>query len=66
MTPPTPDDRIKDGFDHLQNAALEVIAALRSFLDVAESVVREGVRSATTQPPDDVQDDGGIERIPVD
>lgn len=35
------DDRIKEGVEHLQNAALEMIAAARIFLDVAEDIVRD-------------------------
>jgi hypothetical protein len=35
------DDRGQDALDHLQLAALEVIAALRAMLDVAEEAVRE-------------------------
>ena len=31
--------RAQDGIDHLQRAALELIAAARAFLDVAEDVV---------------------------
>ena len=36
-----PHDRIKEGVEHLQNAALEFIAAARIFLDVAEEIVRD-------------------------
>ena len=32
---------VKTGLDHLQSAALELIAAARSFLDVAEELVKE-------------------------
>lgn len=35
------DDRARDALDHLQTAALELIAALRAVLDVAEEAVRE-------------------------
>jgi hypothetical protein len=35
------EDRARQGVEHLQTAALEVIAALRSFLDVAEDLVRD-------------------------
>jgi hypothetical protein len=35
------DERAKQGVEHLQTAAIEVIAALRAFLDVAEDVVRD-------------------------
>jgi hypothetical protein len=35
------DDHVNEGLEHLQAAALELIAAARAFLDVAEDVVRE-------------------------
>ena len=35
------DDPVRAGLDHLQTAALELIAATRAFLDVAEDLVRE-------------------------
>jgi hypothetical protein len=35
------DDRATEALDHLQAAALELIAALRAVLDVAEEAVRE-------------------------
>lgn len=35
------DERARQGVEHLQAAAVEVIAALRAFLDVAEDVVRD-------------------------
>lgn len=35
------EDRARQGVEHLQAAAIEVIAALRAFLDVAEDVVRD-------------------------
>ena len=35
------DQRAREGLDHLQSAALEVIAAVRAFLDVAEDLVRD-------------------------
>ena len=37
---------VKTGLDHLQSAALELIAAARSFLDVAEELVKEPEASA--------------------
>ena len=40
------DQPAKSGIDHLQSAALELIAAARSFLDVAEELVREPEASA--------------------
>ena len=33
--------RAKQGVEHLQAAAIEMIAAFRAFLDVAEEVVRD-------------------------
>jgi len=35
------DERAAEGLEHLQRAALEMIAAARAFLDVAEDLVRE-------------------------
>lgn len=35
------EDRARQGVEHLQTAAIEVIAAVRAFLDVAEAVVRD-------------------------
>ena len=35
------EQRAREAVEHLQTAALEVIASLRAFLDVAESLVRE-------------------------
>ena len=35
------DERVTQGIDHLQNAAKELIAAARSFLDVLEDVVED-------------------------
>lgn len=65
----------REGTEHLRAAALEMIAAARSFLDVAEEVVgdRRGfeeaselvvdllarARSATGDPPGERPDDGG-------
>jgi len=43
-------DRAAEGLEHLQRAALEMIAAARSFLDVAEDLVRDpGAASAVVQ-----------------
>src|SRR5258708_24408382 len=36
-----PDERAQEALDHLQTAALELIAAFRAVLDVAEEAVRE-------------------------
>ena len=35
------DDKIKEGVEHLQQAALELIAAARVLLDLAEQAVRD-------------------------
>ncbi len=35
------EQRAREAVGHLQGAALEVIASLRAFLDVAESLVRD-------------------------
>lgn len=35
------EDRAREAIDHLQTAALEVIAAVRALLDVAEDLVRD-------------------------
>ena len=35
------DEKIKEGVEHLQNAALELIAAARVFLDLAEIAVKD-------------------------
>jgi hypothetical protein len=40
------DERARQGVEHLQAAAIEVIAALRAFLDVAEEVVRDPAGAA--------------------
>lgn len=39
-------DRAGEGLDHLQAAALEMIAAARAFLDVAEDLVADRTRVA--------------------
>lgn len=36
-----PEDKVREGVEHLQNAALEMIAAARIFLDLAEEIVRD-------------------------
>ena len=41
------DERAVEGLEHLQAAALELIAAARAFLDVAEDLVREPGAAAT-------------------
>lgn len=63
---------------HLQTAALEVIAAVRAFLDAAEGVVRDpgaavnlaaslAARARAGHDGGDGEDDGsgGVEHIPV-
>jgi D-arabinose 1-dehydrogenase-like Zn-dependent alcohol dehydrogenase len=35
------DDRASEGLEHLQRAAIEMIAAARAFLDVAEDLVND-------------------------
>jgi len=46
----TGDDRAREGLDHLQSAALALIAATRAFLDLAEGLVREpGAGSAVVE-----------------
>jgi hypothetical protein len=37
--PPNPGDRARDGLEHLQSAARELIAAARAALDVAEGII---------------------------
>ena len=70
------EQRAREAVEHLQTAALEVIASLRAFLDVAEDLVRDpakvsGVvndladigRRAAGSPP--TGDDPGVTRIRV-
>lgn len=40
------DERARQGIEHLQAAGVEVIAALRAFLDVAETLVRDPAAAA--------------------
>jgi hypothetical protein len=42
------DDRMAEGVEHLQTAALELIAAARAFLDVAEDLVTDPDRVSGT------------------
>ena len=59
------EERARQGVEHLQAAAIEMIAAFRAFLDVAEDVVRdpsavaalaaslvESAKAAAPTPPD--------------
>ena len=65
-----PEEHAIEGLEHLQAAALELIAAARAFLDVAEDVVREPGVAATivrnviggSPPP---QPGGKVRRINV-
>ncbi len=41
-----PQDRAKEAIEHLQSAALEMIAALRAVLDVAEDLVKDPTPAA--------------------
>jgi hypothetical protein len=71
------DERVREGFEHLQTAALELIAAARVLLDLAEDVVRDptdliaranaaAAHMARTAPaPPSRSDDDGVERIRV-
>ncbi len=42
----TQSEKAREGIEHLQSAAFEVIAALRSFLDLAEDLVRDPASAA--------------------
>ena len=42
------EERARQGVEHLQAAAIEVISAVRAFLDVAEAVVRDPAAAAAT------------------
>lgn len=42
----TQSEKAREGVEHLQSAAFEVIAALRSFLDLAEDLVRDPASAA--------------------
>ena len=75
-------DRARDGIQHLQAAARELIHAARALLDVAEDVVDDPAAIATlvgalgalgdaargraTTPPDDDGDAGGEQGAPVE
>jgi hypothetical protein len=41
------DDRAREGLEHLQTAAREMIAAARAMLDVAESLLNDPTTAAT-------------------
>lgn len=40
------DDRTREALEHLQGAALQLIAAFRAVLDVAEDLLRDGEPAA--------------------
>lgn len=62
------DEHVKEGLEHIQNAAIELIGALRSFLDAAEDLVRDPTeamnavtlftQAAAAVRPDRDDDDG--------
>ena len=62
------DDKVKEGVEHLQNAALELIAAARIFLDIAEDIVRDPaplVARATQHADRRTDADDAVQRIRV-
>jgi hypothetical protein len=75
-------DRARDGIQHLQGAARELIKAARALLDVAEDVVDDpaaidtligalgalgdAARGRITTPPEDDGDAGGDPGAPVE
>jgi hypothetical protein len=75
------DDRARDGLEHLQAAARELIQAARAMLDVAEDLVNDPeavaslagtvgalgdlVRQRSRPAPANQPDDPGVERITV-
>jgi hypothetical protein len=66
----TTEDKVREGVEHLQNAALEMIAAARIFLDVAEEIVRDPAPFVAkarqhAAPSAASGDDGGVQRIRV-
>jgi len=67
----TADEKVKEGVEHLQNAALEMIAAARIFLDLAEEIVRDPgplVARARSHAPDATGAESGhdgVQRIRV-
>ena len=75
------DEPARDGLEHLQNAAKEVIAAMRSFLDAAEGLVNDptvvrdavatlgsiaGIVGRAARGPGGEDETSRIERIEVD
>ena len=75
------DDRAREGLEHLQAAARELIQAARAMLDVAEDLVNDPeavaslagtvgvlgdlVRRRSASPDAAAPDDPGVERITV-
>jgi hypothetical protein len=75
-------DRARDGIQHLQTAAREMIHAARALLDVAEDViddpaaiatlvgalgaVGDAARRRTDTPPEDDDDAGGEPGAPIE
>lgn len=72
------EERARQGVEHLQTAAIEVISAVRAFLDVAEAVVRDpsaaaematslvdAARSAAPRVPSDDAAEPRVTRIRV-
>jgi hypothetical protein len=45
------EERTRDALEHLQGAALQLIAAFRAVLDVAEDLIRDGEPGATEDEP---------------
>ena len=60
------DEKIKEGVEHLQNAALELIAAARVFLDLAEQAVKDPseVIGVATEVAARVQKSGSAPDVP--
>lgn len=73
------DARTGEAVAHLQNAARELLAAARAFLDLAEEVVEDPkagealfeslgdvARRLAPRPGPEPPEDGGVQHIPVD
>lgn len=66
------EDRARQGVEHLQAAAFEIINAMRAFLDVAEDLVRDPASAAafaaaivdTARPGAPRADDGSTAAAP--
>lgn len=66
------EDRARDALEHLQTAALEMIAAARAALDVAEELVRDPAAAAAVvfaaaqhTPPSERHSEGSFTRVNV-